>query len=95
VPDPCARCGATLPFDSQACPACQEPVHRLTAAEREKQRHGPRIAAVVTLVGIGVLVIFADVALVLAGGHFHRLHFYSLGLGLAFVGAGLATFRDL
>jgi len=93
--DPCASCGATMPFDADACPVCSASVRRLTPEERARRNRGPKLAAVVTLVGLGVVVLFAEAAMmtVRAGGS--RGDFYMVALGVALIGAGSATWRDL
>jgi hypothetical protein len=93
--DPCAKCGATIFAGAQSCSNCNAPVTRATVEERARAQRGPKLAAALTLVVLGVAVI--AFGLVMGGGQrfASRSMIYFLGFGVACIGAGFTMYRDL
>jgi hypothetical protein len=97
VADPCVKCGATIFAGAESCSSCNTPVHRATVEERARARRGPKLAAALTLMLLGVAVI--AFGLLMGGGRRYvygsRSTIYFFGFGAACIAAGAATYRDL
>ncbi len=94
MPDPCHSCGASIFAGAFECAVCKAPVKQLTAEERAARNRGPKLAAAITIMAIGGLIVLAGLIMILVTSSIDQMSLGTIAFGAVTMGTGFATLHE-